>query len=29
MFEELYFHEVTAHLNFSYYACFEQDVWKL
>ena len=29
MFERLYFHEVFIHLNFRYYACFEQDILKL
>ena len=29
MFERLYFHEFTDHLNFRYCACFEQDVVKI
>ena len=29
MFERLYFHEVTFHLNVRYCACFEQEVVKL
>ena len=29
MFEWLYFHEVTVHLNFRYCTCFEQEVLKL
>ena len=29
MFESLYFHEVTVHINCRYCACFEQEVLKL
>ena len=29
MFERLYFHEVTVHLNLRYCACFELEVLKL